>query len=375
MSPLNQTAISRSALLHNFDQIRRLADAKTLLAPCVKANAYGHGLELVAPVLDQAGADWFCVNSVEEGAQIRALGIARPILVLGHVPLDQLQQALQLNLQLLITNLQTVEALNGLATKQKPAVIHLKVDTGMSRQGVFTEDAPSLIQHIRTLVNIELKGLATHFATADEPDNPTHYNRQKKRFQRLVAELDQQGLRPPLIHAANSAATLLDPEMHFDLVRPGIACYGLWPSGETRTALEGKVTLQPTLTLKSTVAYTKDIAHGESVSYGASWTAEKPTRLAVLPIGYADGIDRHLSNRGEVLIGGKKAPIRGRVCMNILMVDITQHPQVAVGDEAVLIGRQGDQSLTAEDWADAIGTINYEVTTRLRENLPRVLGG
>lgn len=276
-----------------------------------------------------------------------------------------------MNLRATLYAPEVARALSQAATDLKsPMRVHVKVDTGMARLGLRAEDIDGIVrfcEHIATLPGLIFEGIFTHFATADSADQ-TYALRQLDRFERVLAALDARGLRPPLVHAANSAAALTLPQARYDMVRPGIAIYGLSPSDEVRLP-EG---FRPALAFKTQVAQVKDIPAGEGISYGATYITPSPTRIAVLPVGYADGFRRAPRNWGEVLIRGQRAPILGRVCMDQCMVDVTHIPGVRQGDEVVLIGRQGEDELTADEVARRLGTIAYEVTSELLARVPRI---
>jgi alanine racemase len=311
------------------------------------------------------------VATVSEAAPLREAGIDAPILVFGYVPLWQMREAVRLSVTVTLYSIESAQALSRAALALgKTVKVHVKVDTGMARLGVRAEqvnEIMALVQEIRTLAGLELEGLSTHFAMADARDQ-THVRMQLARFQQILQVLQDQELRPPIVHAANSAATLSLPEAHFDMVRPGIAIYGLAPSSEVRLP-EG---FRPVLSFKTQVAQVKLIPAGECISYGCTYVTERPTLVAVLPVGYADGFRRAPKNWGTVLIHGQEAPIIGRVCMDQCMIDVTHIPHTRMGDEVVLIGRQGAASLTAEQVAERLGTINYEVVAEILARVPRV---
>ncbi len=375
MNNLIWIEISKSAIRHNIKVLRRLAGKNVILAPCVKANAYGHGLAGAAKAVLDSGADWVCVNSVDEGAILRAAKIKKPVLVIGFTRKKDLTRIIGLGLRATVYNYETAEILSGIArARNKKAKVHIKVDTGMSRQGVPHNEAVEFIGKVRRLPNIIIEGLLTHYACADDPEHPACFRRQLDNFKALIERLKAGQINIPYLHTANSAGTLLYKEAHFNFVRPGIAVYGYYPDKAVEVICKKKkILLKPSLTLKTKVAQVKTLPQGATVSYGCTFTAKRKTKMAVLPVGYYDGIDRKFSNRGEVFVCGKRAPILGRVCMNITVVDITNVNNVKPEEEAVIIGRQGKERITAEEVADNIGTINYEVTTRLRESIARIM--
>ncbi|MFA4872482.1 MAG: alanine racemase [Patescibacteria group bacterium] len=366
--------MSKKAIGHNVKIIRSLINKNTLLAPCIKSNAYGHGIIETAKLLISHHVDVFCIASIEEALVLRKNGVRTPLLIIGFVPHARLHDILKSRASIFVYEPQTARALSRLALAARTKVnVHIKVDTGMGRQGLLPNQLKVFIKFIQSLEGLRWEGIATHFASADEPEHSQHFHDQLRIFTNLVKEIkkDRQGL--PLVHCANSAATLLEPKSHFDMVRPGLAVYGYYPSERTRAiCLKQGIKLQPTLSFKTKAAAVKKLPKGACVSYNCTFTTKQPAKIAVLPVGYYDGIDRGLSNRGHVLIRGKRAPILGRVCMNITVVDVTHIPNIQQEDEVVIIGTQGKEEITVEEIARRIGTINYEVTTRLRESIRHI---
>ncbi|MCF7846104.1 MAG: alanine racemase [Candidatus Peribacteraceae bacterium] len=382
-NPLIWVEISKSALERNFQTFREIVGSEVELAPMVKSNAYGHGLELCAQVFCETGADYLAVNSVFEAEKIRAMGDKGKIYIAGYTPLDELQKVIELDCEFVVFNLETLEKL-GKLEKSPPAPlyergekvkIHLKVETGTNRQGVQIGDIPKFLEKIKSLPNVELVGVAMHFADIEDTTNHDFAKQQLAEFEKIKAEIEQAGFQNLKFHAANSAATLLWDSTHFAICRTGIANYGMWPSDETFVSLaeerKKKIVLQPALTWKTKIAQIKKIQADESVGYGRAFTAEADMTIAILPVGYYDGFSRAYAEKGSVLIAGKRAKILGRVCMNILMVDVSDIPEAKLEDEVVLLGKSGDEEITAEEMAEWGGTINYEVTTRIRENILR----
>jgi alanine racemase len=363
--------IDLSAIGNNTRRIKSLVGSHVQVLVSLKADAYGHGALKVARTVLHNGATMLGVATVSEATPLREAGIDAPILVFGYVPLWQMREAVRLGVTVTLYSIESAQALSRAALALgKTVKVHVKVDSGMARLGVRAEqidEIVALVQEIGTLPGLELEGLYTHFAMADASDQ-THVRVQLSRFQQLLQVLEDQGLRPLIVHAANSAATLSLPESYFDMVRPGIAIYGLVPSFEVRLP-EG---FRPVLSFKTQVAQVKMIPAGECISYGCTYITERPTLVAVLPVGYADGFRRAPRNWGTVLIHGQEAPIIGRVCMDQCMIDVTHIPQTRMGDEVVLIGRQGAASLTAEQVAERLGTINYEVVAEILARVPRV---
>jgi alanine racemase len=377
MSDLTWIEISKSSLENNILQLRKIIGKKTILCPCVKANAYGHGLIETSKIFLNAGADWLSVNSVYEAQALRSAGIKEPLYILGYVPLDCIKLAIELDCRLVVYNQGTLNAVSSACAKKgNTAKIHLKVETGTNRQGILYNDLKEFAQIARTFNNIEIEGLSTHFANIEDTTDHSYAELQLKRFADAASSLKDAGVDIPILHCANSAATILFEKTRFNMVRPGIACYGMWPSSETYDAyiheIKNGFKLTPALTWKAKIAQVKSIPAGDPVGYGCTYKTEKDIKLAIIPVGYYDGYDRSITN-GHVLINGQKAPVRGRVCMNIIMADITDIPDVGLEDEAVLMGRDGDKVITAEDFASWAGTINYEVTTRINERIPRVI--
>jgi len=376
MSELTWVEISESSLKNNIRQLRTIIGRNTLLCPCVKANAYGHGLVPTAKTFIDAGADWLSVNAVYEAQALRDAGITAPVYILGYVPLDSIAPAVDLNCRLVVYNMETLKAISAAAKKNGAAAkVHLKVETGTNRQGIPATDLNEFAAVANTLDNIVLEGLATHFANIEDTTDHSYAEHQLDRFQQAAAALKSAGLEIPLLHCANSAATILFQKTLFHMVRPGIACYGMWPSRETRDAYAREIKngfkLSPALTWKTKIAQIKPVPAGGCIGYGCTFRTERPTTLAIIPVGYYDGYDRSL-RRGHVLIRGRRAPVLGRICMNIIMADITDIPGAALEDEVVLIGSAGREAVTAEDLAAWAGTINYEITTRINERIPRI---
>jgi Alr-MurF fusion protein len=363
--------IDLSAIGNNTRRLKSLIGPHVRLLATLKADAYGHGALKVARTVLHNGAIMLGVATVSEATPLRKAGINAPILVFGYVPPWQMREAVRLNLTITIYALESAFALSRAALALGQTVkVHVKIDTGMGRLGVRAEQVDEilkLLQEVSTLPGMELEGMYTHFAMADAQDL-THARMQLTRFQDVLRVVEAHHLRPPIVHAANSAATLSLPEAHFDMIRPGIALYGLDPSTEVRLP----VGFRPALSFKTQVAQVKDIPAGECISYGCTYITDRPTRVAVLPVGYADGFRRAPANWGSVLIHGQEAPILGRVCMDQCIVDVSHIPQLRMGDEVVLIGRQGSARLSAEQVAQRLGTINYEVVSEILARVPRV---
>jgi alanine racemase len=370
---LTWVEISKSALIHNLQTFRKLVGPNVVLAPAVKANAYGHGLVESATVFTEHGADYLCVNALYEAEALRKSKIKTPILLIGHTPLSDLAELPKLNLETIVYNLETVQALG----KLKSGIgIHLKIETGNHRQGIRIEDLPQFIEAIRKHPNLIVKGVSTHFANLEDEQDPHYARLQLHQFEKAIHLLENAQMAPHYRHCAATAGILVLPEARFNFVRLGIGGYGLWPSPKTKVAAERlghKIDLKPALTWKTIVAQVKEVKKGSFIGYGCTHSMERDGKIAVLPVGYYDGYVRLLSNKGAVLIRGHRAPLVGRICMNMFMVDVTDIPNVKLEDEVVLIGKQGDQIITAEEVAENSQTINYEVTTRINERIPRNL--
>src|SRR5258706_13453562 len=363
--------VDLSAIANNTRQIQALVGPRVRILASLKADAYGHGALKVARTVLHNGASMLGVATLSEASPLREAGIAAPILVFGYVPLWQMREAVRLGLSITLYSIESAQALSRAELALGKTVnVHVKVDTGMGRLGIRAEqgeDVIQLVSEIRRLPGLDLEGIFTHFAMADS-SNLSHARLQLNRFQHVLQVLGKRDIHPALVHAANSAAILSLSEAHFDMVRPGIALYGLDPSAEVRLP-EG---FRPALSFKTQVAQVKVIPEGECISYGCTYITERATRVAILPVGYADGFRRAPTNWRNVLIHGQEAPLLGRVCMDQSIVDVTHIPQVRVGDEVVLIGRQGEAVLTAEQVAQRLGTINYEVVSEILARVPRV---
>jgi len=348
----------------NVQALQQWVGPQVQVFAVVKANAYGHGLIPVAQAALQAGATRLVVHRLEEGLTLRAAGIAAPILLLGYVPLAAAAQVAQHRLIPTVITLEFLQALAAHASPAHPHLVHINVDTGMGRYGLLPHEVVGFLRDAAHIPGVQVEGIYTHFATADEADT-TYLHRQWRTFQDVLAAVEAAGLMPPLRHACNSAATFALPQAHLDAIRPGIATYGLRPSLEW----ESPVSLQPVLTWKSRVARVRTLPAGSSIGYGRTYVLPQASTVALVPVGYGDGYVRRLSNRGQVLVRGQRAPVLGRVSMDQIVIDVSRIPGVALEDEVVLLGCQGAECIRAEDLAAWAETINYEVTTLL---LPRV---
>ena len=357
--------IDLDAIAFNIRAFKRHVGEKVWLIAVVKANAYGHGAIPVAEAALAAKAEMLAVHRMIEGVELRKAGIQAPILIMGYTPPDGAELAAAWRLTPSLMTAEFAQALSARATASGVQIpVHVKLDSGMSRYGLMPEEVVGFLQSISSLPGISLEGLFTHFATADWADQ-SHTRQQLAVFNEVQAATRQAGFEFPLIHAANSAAMMKIPEAHFDAVRPGIALYGLDPSNEWAPPFE----IRPALTLKSLVSRVRLLPTGAGVSYGRTYITPQPTLAALVPAGYGDGFHRILSNKGSVLIRGRRAAILGRICMDQFVVDASSIPEVQQDDEVVLVGKQGEARIRAEEVAALAGTINYEVTTAL---LPRV---
>ena len=359
--------IDGRALADNFAELARIAGGRAMVLPVVKSDAYGHGLARVARILYGAGAERFAVATAAEGEALRAAGLNSAVVVLGGVYPAEHDRVVAARLTPVVWDVEAVRALAASARGAGRVVaVHVKVDTGMSRLGVAPEDAPALLRVLADVDGITVEGLLTHFANAESVDDAS-VRRQLADFERLVATLADAHLRPPIVHAANSAATLTTPRARFDAVRPGLALYGIHPSPGSR----GAASLKPAMRFVTRIVALRRIAPGVAVSYGGTFVARRPSTIATVPVGYADGYPRALSNRGEVVVRGARAPIAGRVCMDQTMIDVTDVTDAAVGDEVVLWGG----ALPVEEVAAHAETISYELVARVGARVPRILAG
>lgn len=355
--------ISLNAVKHNIAEIRKLLDPKVKFMAVVKANAYGHGAVAVSRAVVEAGADYLAVANLKEALEVREAGIVSPILILTESPTSVMDEIVQYDLCQTIYSFSEARALSDEAQKRnKTARAHIKVDTGMGRVGVPPSEATAFIKKISSLPGLELEGVFTHFAKAEDPnDNFTLDQFQK--FQQVISKVKH----IPIKHSANSAAVLYHSETHLDMVRVGLMMYGLYPLGSSRRLIK----LKPALSFKSRVTYLKKIPSGTPISYGCTYSTPSETTVATIPVGYADGFSRRLSNRGQVIIRGKRYPVVGRVTMDLTMVNVGD-ARVEVGDEVVLIGEQNGQAISADEVAGLEDTISYEVVCGIGKRVPRI---
>ncbi len=360
--------IDLGALRHNYNRLRKIVSTETTIMAIVKADAYGHGAVPLARELESQGCAFFGVALATEGAALRQAGITSPILVLGGVFRDDCELLFEHSLTPVVHNTASALILEEEARRRNTTkAVHIKVDTGMARLGVFPEDMPSFLKMISKKTNLRIEGLFSHFAEADMPAS-AFTKKQLKRFKAVVALAQSLGFSIKYLHMANSAAMARTPETHFNMVRPGIMLLGASPA----PGLAGQMGLRPLMTLRTEVLQVRRLRAGSPVSYGRTFTTGRDSIIATLPIGYGDGLPRALSNRGSVLIGGARAPIRGTVCMDLIMCDVTDIPGVKPGDEAIVMGSQGKEKITAEEIAGLADTISYEIFCNISKRVPRV---
>lgn len=367
--------INLDAAADNYKEIRKRTSKSAMLCCVIKADGYGHGAVMLAHLYEKLGADWFAVSNIEEAMQLRSAGIKKPVLILGYTPAECAEMLSKNNISQSVYSLEYAEQLNECAEKAGVKIkIHLKLDTGMSRIGLLcqsrSEDNKAVSDgfNICSMPSFETEGVFTHFAVADEGEDGADFTmNQFDNFMYTVKRLEQMGIKFKVRHCANSGAIEDYPQMHLDMVRAGIVLYGLAPSGKIKNPLD----LQPVMELKSAVSHTKEIHPGMTVSYGRTYTADKTARLATIPVGYADGYVRSVAKDGYVLLHGKRAKIRGRICMDQCMVDISDIEDVKIGDAATVFGRDKNAP-DADDIANWIGTINYEVTCIVGKRVARV---
>ena len=379
---LTRAEINLKALAHNYRKLRQVTAPGAGIMAVVKADGYGHGAPQVARVALDNGARFLAVARFNEAVQLRQAGIDAPILLFGYTLPSYVHYLTENRIRAAVNSLASARMLSAEAARiGKILKIHIKIDTGMGRLGLLVkeliDDATAdgtVVNTVKDVLNItalphlEVEGIFTHFANADAKDK-SHARRQFSRFASLLKALEKEGFQVKFRHAANSAATIEMPETHLDLVRPGVSQYGLWPSDEVD---QNRIDLKPVMAIKSTVIQVKSVGPGFAVSYGSTHRTPRPTKIATIPIGYADGFDRILSSKGYMLVKGTRAPIIGRVCMDLTMIDVGHIPGVALEDEVVVLGRQNGEEITADEIAGLVGTINYEIVSSLTNRVPKV---
>lgn len=373
--------VSKANLAHNFHELNLSLKDDVRFMAIVKSNAYGHDMVLVAKLLSKISKKrelWFGVDSLAEAIALREVKIKNPILILGYVPLEDLAEAIRANVRLTIYNLETAVRASRIAKKLKKILkVHIKIDTGTTRQGVGDKDLIKFARAVKKLKNLEIEGIGTHYANIEDTTDHSYAALQLKRFKNAIISLKKIGVTQLIAHSAASAAVILFPETHFNMIRVGISLYGMWPSSETRLSAKSagarNIELKPVLTWKTKVAQLKTVSAGTPVSYGLTEKVVRATRVAVLPVGYFDGYDRKLASIGNVLIRGVRCKVLGRVCMNMMMVDATDVKGIKLEDEAVLLGTQKKDAISAEELARKVNTINYEIVTRINPLISRIL--
>lgn len=351
-------------------EVKRLAQKDALVTAVIKADGYGHGAKKIAQTLLDNGADRFAIAVLDEGIELRRAGFKVPILVLGYTDKERAEEIISNGLEQTVYSWDLAEGLSKEAVKQgKTAKVHIKVDTGMGRIGLQpNHDSVMLIKKISQLPNIAIEGIFTHFAVADAVDK-TYTKAQYEKFNWICKELEKENVKINVRHCGNSATIIDLPDMHMNMVRAGIMLYGLKPSDEV---MLDRLELKQVMSLKVRISHVKEIEAGQSVSYGRKFIAERKSRIASLPIGYADGYTRMLSGKAEALVKGKRVPVVGRICMDQCMIDVTDIGDVEVGDEVVLFGKQEDGFIHIDELAEKLGTINYEIVCMISKRVPRV---
>lgn len=367
----SRVEVDQAALAHNIRAIHQFCGPDLIYMAVVKANAYGHGAVQAARIALKNGAGFLGVARFSEALELRGVGINAPILLFGDILPAQAVWAAGHDVRITLATLETARAVSEAARDAGVTVkAHIKVDTGMGRlgfpAGVDLDRAVENVIEVFGLAHLDMEGIYTHFASADDPDK-SHTKRQLIHFLYVLESLEAKGIRFKLTHAANSAAALSLPESRFDMIRPGIAMYGLWPSPDMAGTGPD---LKPVLSIKTRVIQLKQVPKGFAVSYGSTWTARKPTTIATVAIGYADGYSRQLSSKGVMLVRGRRAPVVGRVCMDFTMLDVGHIPGVSPGDEVVALGAQGTETVSADELAQQLDTINYEITAGLTSRMP-----
>lgn len=355
------------AIEHNYKQVRRIVGKGINIMVVVKANAYGHGTVEVASILEKVGANYFGVATTDEAVRLRDHGIKTPILVLGSVLPSEVKAAIEKDITLTLASDDLLDAIRKESEScGLKARVHVKIDTGMGRIGIWHEEALNFVKNLKQEKNIIVEGIYTHFSSAGRDDFFTNY--QIEAFEKLINQLEGFDIRIPLRHAANSIATVDFKRSHLNLVRPGLIIYGMYP----KHTFPKLIKLKPALSLKTKIVYIKETPPGRSISYGRTHVTQKHTKIATLPIGYADGYARNLSNRAEVLVRGRRAQVVGKVTMDQTMIDVGHIKGAKVGDEVVLIGKSGRDEIRSEKLARLAGTIAYEFVCGISNRVPRV---
>lgn len=355
---------------HNIRAIKRLLKNGTEYISVIKADGYGHGAIELAEVCIENGIKWMAVAILDEAIELRNAGIENPLLVLGFTPYNKADAIISNDLSQACYSYELAKALSDSAVKlEKTAKVHIAIDTGMGRIGFKPDmEGAEVVSHISRLPNLRIEGLFTHFAVADEEDKEYTYG-QLQKYNDFLSMLDGKNVSVDIKHVGNSAATIDLPDLHLDAVRPGVIQYGLYPSDQV---IKSRVDAKPVMSLKANIIHVKEVEAGTSISYGRKFITEKKSKIATLPVGYADGYTRLLFGKAKVIVNGKFAPVVGRICMDQCMIDVTGIDDVKVGDEAILMGSDGKLSITADDLASMLGTINYEIVCMFSKRIPRV---
>ena len=366
--------IDLPAFRHNLQTLRKYLGPQTQIMAVVKADAYGHGAIPCARIAVESGvANYLGTGVIEEGIELRENGLNAPILILGSIFPDEAEELVRHNLATILCTQPLAQVLSKEAEKQDKTVsVHIKVDTGMNRLGVSPENLPALLDQIRNLKNLNIEAVSTHFSSADDEDLSIT-QAQLEKFQTALAILQKEGIHTPMVHCANTSALFKFPESRFNMVRPGLILYGVLPSPSLRPVInQGENPFQPVMQWKSQIILVKPIAKGQPLSYSRSFTTQRDSLIATLPIGYADGLHRILSNKMDVLIRGRRAPQVGNICMDMILIDVTDVPDVQTGDEVVIFGRQEDQMISVEELAMEGQTIPYEFLCNVGKRVPRI---
>ena len=366
--------IDLTAFRHNLQNLRKYLDPQTRIMAVVKADAYGHGAVPCARIAVESGAaNYLGAGVIEEGIELRENGLNAPILILGSIFPDEAEALVRHNLATILCTPPLAQALSKEAEKQDKTVsVHIKVDTGMNRLGISPENLPALLDQVRNLKNLKIEAVSTHFSSADDEDLSVT-QAQLEKFQTALTILQKEGVHTPIVHCANTSALFKFPESHFNMVRPGLILYGVLPSPSLRPIIDqGENPFQPVMQWKSQIILLKPIAKNQPVSYSGSFTTQRDSLIATLPIGYADGLHRMLSNKMDVLIRGRRAPQVGNICMDMILIDVTDIPDVQAGDEVVIFGRQGDEMISVEELAVKGKTIPYEILCSVSKRVPRI---
>ena len=369
--------VDLNAIRYNFNSIRSKVSNKTKILCVLKADAYGHGAEFLVKEYERLGADYYGVSNLDEALQLRKTGSKKPILIFGYTPPEMAETLSKENISQALFSLDYARELyNECKDKNVKVKVHLKIDTGMSRIGFFCQDDEDINKSIKEIEKIkkempllDIEGIFTHFSVSDDITNNKKYTiYQFNNFKKVISGLEKIGIKIPLKHCCNSGGIISFPEMHMDMVRAGVILYGLYPSKET----VGKIDLNPAMELKAVVSQVKEIPKDTSLSYGRTFISRDKMKIASITIGYADGYSLRFSNNSEVLVKGKRAKIVGRVCMDQMMIDVTNIENVKSGDEVTVFGCDGQEKILVDDLADKIGTINYEIVCLIGKRVPRI---